>query len=323
MGKVFLRKQFSDYLGENRAILDIASEFLPDVSPTPSITPSITPSRTPSITPTPSKLYATVFMDPRNSLNTDSYTPYINGSADGTWNDGSRSYEQGTTIRIDYTTQYVCNATLNGSAYSSGTVITLNGNSTYTFTMLNVEHYVDYGTPYCQGNVYTQGTINDCGTQSSYQVDDCSCACNQACNGTYYSDYICVGTTKRFVEKYYCNNAATGNTYDVTCSGDCGASTSQVQGSQIGTYYTCNGGVTATAVYQNSNGCYTCPNIYLVGGTWQSTNPSKYFSILSWTIVPSIPARSLIKSAFIPVSFNQSSNHLPLGALPRIVVTDG
>jgi hypothetical protein len=37
----FYRKQFSDYLGENRAILDIKSEFFPGVTPTP--TPSPTP----------------------------------------------------------------------------------------------------------------------------------------------------------------------------------------------------------------------------------------------------------------------------------------
>ena len=64
MSKVFKRVQYSDYLGENRAILDIYSSFISDVSPsptpsitptqtpTPSITPSNTPSNTPSVTPT-------------------------------------------------------------------------------------------------------------------------------------------------------------------------------------------------------------------------------------------------------------------------------
>lgn len=51
MGRVFYNTQYSDYLGENRAILDINVRNVPDVpSPTPSITPSPTP--TPSITPT-------------------------------------------------------------------------------------------------------------------------------------------------------------------------------------------------------------------------------------------------------------------------------
>lgn len=51
MGRVFYNTQYSDYLGENRAILDINVRNVPDVpSPTPSVTPSPTP--TPSITPT-------------------------------------------------------------------------------------------------------------------------------------------------------------------------------------------------------------------------------------------------------------------------------
>jgi len=60
MSKVFYRKQFSNYLGEQRAIDDIVQSFEPDPSvsptpsPTPSITPSITPTKTPSPTPTPS-----------------------------------------------------------------------------------------------------------------------------------------------------------------------------------------------------------------------------------------------------------------------------
>ena len=48
----FYRKQFSSYLGENRAILDIHGEFIPTPTPTPSGTPSVTPTHTP--TPTPS-----------------------------------------------------------------------------------------------------------------------------------------------------------------------------------------------------------------------------------------------------------------------------
>jgi len=54
--RVYYRKKFSDYLGEERAILDIYKESELEPSPTP--TPSITPSPTPTIgltpTPTPS-----------------------------------------------------------------------------------------------------------------------------------------------------------------------------------------------------------------------------------------------------------------------------
>jgi hypothetical protein len=65
MSKVFHRKQFSNYLGEQRAIDDIIAQFIPDggitptptpvpVTPTPTPTPSITPTRTLTPTPTPS-----------------------------------------------------------------------------------------------------------------------------------------------------------------------------------------------------------------------------------------------------------------------------
>lgn len=52
MGKVFTRKQFSNYLGEQRAILDVDTSYFLDPSPTPSSTPS-GPSPTPSSTPIP------------------------------------------------------------------------------------------------------------------------------------------------------------------------------------------------------------------------------------------------------------------------------
>jgi hypothetical protein len=53
MSKVFYRKRFSDYLGEQRAIDDIVQFYQPDggVTPTPTPVP-VTPTPTPSITPT-------------------------------------------------------------------------------------------------------------------------------------------------------------------------------------------------------------------------------------------------------------------------------
>ena len=59
MSKVFLRKKFSDYLGEQRAIDDIIASFIPDggVTPTPTpvpVTPTPTPTKTSTPTPTPS-----------------------------------------------------------------------------------------------------------------------------------------------------------------------------------------------------------------------------------------------------------------------------
>ena len=53
MSRIFYRKKFSDYLGEQRAIDDIVQFYQPDggVTPTPTPVP-VTPTPTPSITPT-------------------------------------------------------------------------------------------------------------------------------------------------------------------------------------------------------------------------------------------------------------------------------
>ncbi len=54
MSKVFYRKKFSEYLGEQRALLDIYADFIPNPSPTPTSTPlPITPTPTPTPPPTP------------------------------------------------------------------------------------------------------------------------------------------------------------------------------------------------------------------------------------------------------------------------------
>jgi len=54
MSKVFYRKKFSDYLGEQRAIDDIVQFFTQDIAPTPTPTPvPVSPTPTPSITSTP------------------------------------------------------------------------------------------------------------------------------------------------------------------------------------------------------------------------------------------------------------------------------
>jgi hypothetical protein len=68
MSKVFYRKKFSDYLGEQRAIDDIVQFFTSDIPPTPSptpgmLTPTPTPSVTATLTPTPS-VTATVTATP-------------------------------------------------------------------------------------------------------------------------------------------------------------------------------------------------------------------------------------------------------------------
>ena len=76
MSKVFYRKQFSDYLGEQRAIDDIVSFYEPNpITPSPTPTPSVTPTLTPTNTPTPS-ITATV-TPTMTSTNTATPTPTI------------------------------------------------------------------------------------------------------------------------------------------------------------------------------------------------------------------------------------------------------
>lgn len=84
MGRVFYNKRFSDYLGENRAIMDIVENFVPDIVPSPTPTPSTTPTNTPTPTPsiTPSN---TPSVTPTNTpsttpSNTPSITPSITPS---------------------------------------------------------------------------------------------------------------------------------------------------------------------------------------------------------------------------------------------------
>jgi hypothetical protein len=82
MSKVFLRKQFSNYLGENRAIDDIIVRYDADIQPTPTPTPSNTPTPTPSITPTNT---ATPTITPTSTLTpTPSITPTLTNTPTNT-----------------------------------------------------------------------------------------------------------------------------------------------------------------------------------------------------------------------------------------------
>jgi hypothetical protein len=61
MGRIFKTTKYSDYLGEERPLLDIYVQFTPD---TPTPTPSVTPTMTPTISLTPTN---TVTMTPTNN----------------------------------------------------------------------------------------------------------------------------------------------------------------------------------------------------------------------------------------------------------------
>jgi len=71
MSRIFYRKKFSDYLGEQRAIDDIYTFYVPDpipptpsptpIPPTPTSTPTTTPTSTPTPTPSPQVFYSGLF----------------------------------------------------------------------------------------------------------------------------------------------------------------------------------------------------------------------------------------------------------------------
>ena len=96
-----------------------------------------------------------------------------------------------------------------------------------------------------------------------------SCGCNQNCQGTYYTDFICDNRDKVFVQKYNCNGSPTGATNRVNCGCDAGSQELTYQG-----YDTCVG-CTTSAVYRDTNRCSGTYNQYFVnGGSVGGTAPS-------------------------------------------------
>ena len=207
---------------------------------------------TTTTTSTSTTQLATVFMSPQNSLSGTSYTPYINGSPDSSWDSGSRNYPLGTTISVDYASP-ACSVTLNGMPYTSGTVITLSTTSSQTFTLLNADHWVNNGAPTCSGTQLRQPIINDCGTTSSTIISECSCSCDVTCGGTYWGANECSGNALIRKQYYYCNNQLTGVTETISnCDCSCNVACS-------GTYYGapyCSGNAQVRDEY------YTCNNAF-------------------------------------------------------------
>lgn len=103
-----------------------------------------------------------------------------------------------------------------------------------------------------------------------------------------YKYQTCDGCVTYNVERDDNVNSATSGHYryngidrypSVPTNGAC--VTTQVQGSQIGTVYSCvsdqisgQGEVYSVPVYENSNGCYSGPERFLWNGTWVSSDPS-------------------------------------------------
>jgi hypothetical protein len=205
-----------DGTGSVNAVIDCTT--LPTQTPTPSVTPPNTPAVTPTKTqtptptntrtPTPSPLYGTVEINPLNSLDPNSYTIYINGSADNSWKSGLRSYVAGTTITLTHTSP-ACGVVLNGSSYTSNTQFTVSGNSTYTFQLNNANYFTPSGGGFCSGCVSYLNTSNPCGTNSNTPGgSNCDTSANySSAIGTYY---VCNAGTVNSYTVYQNSNACFG-----------------------------------------------------------------------------------------------------------------
>jgi len=99
------------------------------------------------------------------------------------------------------------------------------------------------------------GSFNCYGTCNKYNVDQNVNRCSPTFGATQQGSLVETNTT--------------------FCGGCCGLPTGQVQGAQVGTYWSCSGGVVSSApVYENSNLCYTGPDRWLLNNAWLSPNPS-------------------------------------------------
>jgi len=99
MSKVFRRKIFSNYLGEQRALCDIITQFIsnplpPSPTPTPSLTPTltVTPSITPTATPNPLCPQQLIITESNNTFYVDGVynrlTTYTGGTFTSAYSDG-------------------------------------------------------------------------------------------------------------------------------------------------------------------------------------------------------------------------------------------
>lgn len=138
MSKVFYRKKFSDYLGQEMALLDIFAQNIPNPSPTPTpsplpITPTqtTTPTKTPTPTPTPSitatitpTLTSTPTVTPTNTItptNTKTPTPTRTQTPTVT-----PTITPSSTPDVLYQTSVVIES-CDGNLYTGGITVYVNG----------------------------------------------------------------------------------------------------------------------------------------------------------------------------------------------------
>jgi hypothetical protein len=156
-------------------------------------------------------------------------------------------------------------------AYDSNLCVnTYSGNGNYYAVLANNSRYTfTIGSGGYINNVSQCGAINTT-PNWAYQYQTCdSC--------TTYDVYRDTNTNSATSGQYKYNDIVRGNS--APSNGAC--NTSQVQGSQIGTAYYCEGissygigEVVSYPVYENSNTCYGGNSTYLSNGIWSVSNPA-------------------------------------------------
>jgi hypothetical protein len=211
---------------------------------------------------------STVTITTLNGLDVNSFTVYINGTADTGWKSGSRTYASGTVIKVVYDSN-ACGVTKNGSAYTSNTNVTLSGGVAQSFSLNNYNDWSDTGSYPCYGDVAYKQQVNPCGqyqTIPRYPPSTCDCECNQTCSGTYWGPNVCRGQDLVQYQYYTCNNVKVEpEVYQVVQSCSCSCNDGIGCGQEYTTAVYCGQsgrvGTNPSSLYQDV--FYVCNNAYV------------------------------------------------------------
>lgn len=162
MARTFYRKQFSNYLGEQRAIDDIVLFYTVDISPTPSPTPSITPSHTPTPSPTGTPIISVTSTPTSTPTNTPTPTTTLTSTPTGTPNVTSTPTQTSTptgTPNPLCPQQLILSASTSGYLYGLYNRATIYTGGTFETAWYNFDDNVmNYGTN-PDGNDYVAFSI--------------------------------------------------------------------------------------------------------------------------------------------------------------------
>lgn len=211
---------------------------------------------------------STVTITTLNNLGPNSFTVYINGTADTGWKSGSRTYASGTVINVTYNSN-ACGVTKNGASYASNTNVTLSGGVAQSFSLNNYNSWTETGYYPCYGDVAYKEEINPCGqyqTVKRYPNTTCDCECNQTCNGTYWGPNVCRGQDLVQYQYYTCNDAKVEpEVYQVIQSCNCSCNGGIGCGQEYTTEVYCGQagrvGTNTSSLYQDV--FYVCNNAYV------------------------------------------------------------